>query len=236
VERHQKILVLLDYDNFQHRPNTSLLDLVRLVIDQYVDTGALPRNDDRLEIVLRVYGGWFESDTMTKMGQDVSIEIQREFPFSTSNHKRSLGMLFRAEMAFALLERPGEYLFNTFRTKSRPRNLKLAPVSCADPGCIVPRLEQFLKKGKCPTVHCQTSPLQLARTEQKLVDSMICCDLVYANSLFEHLILVSSDDDFIPPLRVLLGQRARVVRCHTMVNRQRVPIQVGQRILTELEV
>ncbi len=58
--------------------------------------------------------------------------------------------------------------------------------------------------------------------EQKIVDTMLTCDLIYAARLsYDRIILISGDDDFLPPLRTALLRGATVFRIHPQVGSTR---------------
>lgn len=71
----------------------------------------------------------------------------------------------------------------------------------------------------------------IVRNEQKLVDSMMATDLMSLHlSSQEELVVVSSDDDLWPSLRLLLHRGHTIYHVHTKPNRptptfytQRVP-------------
>lgn len=66
---------------------------------------------------------------------------------------------------------------------------------------------------------------------------MLTCDLIYAaDGGAQRVILVSGDDDFLPPLRTAILRGATAVRFHTKPDSQRTvfPRSGGQLIEMEL--
>ena len=75
------------------------------------------------------------------------------------------------------------------------------------------------------------------RNEQKVVDTMLTCDLIYAPQQgFDHIVLVSADDDFIPPVRTLLLRGSTITRVHPKLSDQRQRTIVAGNPLVELEL
>ena len=131
-----------------------------------------------------------------------------------------------AELAVALLEEPGHHLFNTYRRKGKPANIRVqspAVVGCAEAACPLPHARRLLKSGRCPTPTCSVTADDLVyRHEQKIVDTMLSCDLLYAAHLdYDLVLLVSGDDDFLPPLRTALLRGMPIIRFHPKPNAQR---------------
>jgi hypothetical protein len=181
---------------------------------------------------------------MTRLAQEIAVELQRDFPAIirlVRGDSASIPVAANAELAVALIQEPGHHLFNTYRRKGKPANVRVAEpdaVGCSDSTCILPMIKQLLKTGTCPKTGCGVSSEQvLYRHEQKIVDTMLTCDLLHAMSgLPDNVILVSGDDDFLAPLRVLLLNGASVVRFHPKPNHQRATFPQGTAQLIELEL
>ncbi len=192
----------------------------------------------------RVYGGWYEGASMTRLAQDVSVELLRDFP----SHLRiprgrgsSITTVLNAELAFALLEDPGYHILNTFRRKSRPSNLRIADpatVGCVDPDCVLPLIKHMLRTGTCPKANCIVPERGLIyRNEQKIVDTMLTCDLLYAGAgQVDYLVLISGDDDFEPPVRTVLSRGTPLVRFFPKPISRRTPSPPRAARLQELEL
>jgi uncharacterized LabA/DUF88 family protein len=99
-------------------------------------------------------------------------------------------------------------------------------------------MKQLLKTGKCPKGGCTVLNCDLVyRHEQKIVDTMLTCDLIHAaNRLPDRIILVSGDDDFLPPLRTVLLRGTAAVRCHPKPRTQRTLFPPGGSKLLEMEL
>jgi len=235
------IVVLIDYDNLHDAQKISgVLDVVTKVLMQQ------PKHDLPLHGVceIRIYGGWYEGELMSKLAQDVSVEIQDTFPSiirvpATNGEK--VNYAANAEIALALMEEPAHHLLNTYRKKGKPRNVRVkrpSEIGCTDSECILPKVRKILKTGSCSKTGCSVAGEEVVyRHEQKIVDTMLTCDLLYLSSQrYDHIILVSGDDDFLPPLRTLLLRGSVVTRVHPKTNNQRLPVSVSDSILVELEL
>ena len=73
--------------------------------------------------------------------------------------------------------------------------------------------------------------------EQKIVDTMLTCDLIYISEMdCNYLILVSSDDDFLPPIRTILSSGKTIYRIHPKPNNRRIPVKFTVGTLIEQEL
>jgi uncharacterized LabA/DUF88 family protein len=235
------IAILVDYDNLlPNQKAAGLVDVASRVLMQL----PLLAPQIRGECEMRLYGGWYEGSTMTKLAQDLSVAMQVDFPniLRVKNNAGGLTPIsVKASLAMALSEDPVHHLFNTFRKKGKPQNVRIEnpqDVGCAKNECTLMLLKKLLKSGKCPVDSCvATSNNLVYRREQKLVDTMLTCDLLHAHTQgVDYIVLVSDDDDFIPPVRALLSRGAPVVRAHPKFNSQRQKIVVGVTRLHEMEL
>jgi len=199
-----EVALLIDYDNLSERHKSSgILDIATRVLMQ------LPKDisETRGKCSIRIYGGWYEEQNMTNLAQSLSVSIQSDFPAIIrvpTKQEESLALATTAELARAMVEEPSHHLFNTYRKKGRPANIRfLKPdeVGCTNTECSLLIAKKLLRTGKCPSNSCSVSRADLVyRNEQKIVDTMLACDLLYYAQLgYDHIMLVSGDDDFLPP-------------------------------------
>ena len=209
----------IDYDNLnRNQKRKGLLDLTtRCLLASVVPT---PELAGRCEV--RVYGGWYEATTLTPLAQNIIAEIVRDFPavFPFRNTTGDTGKLVvSADLARSLEAEPAHHLFNTFRRKSPPRTLQCTHPSahgCTEPNCSLAFLPQLFDTERCPKAGCAIQLQDLLfRSEQKSVDTMLACDMIHAARLkCEFMILVSSDDDLLPAIRVVLLEGTPFARLH----------------------
>jgi uncharacterized LabA/DUF88 family protein len=178
------------------------------------------------------------------MAQDLTVELHRDFPAIIRIPRgdgSNLGLKANAELAVSLLQEPGHHLFNTFRRKGKPSNVRVekpAEVGCIDAACVLPQMKQLLSKGSCPKAGCSVTNCDLVyRHEQKIVDTMLTCDLIHAvDRVSGRVVLVSGDDDFLPPLRTVLLRGGAAVRCYPKKNMQRTVFPHGGAQLLEVDL
>jgi uncharacterized LabA/DUF88 family protein len=211
----------LDYDNLttESRKN-GILDVITRIINNF-DPSSLDKLN-RLDI--RLYGGWYDtSGNLTTNAINLSNELTLSFPhvlnvkdFNTNEIKK---INCKTELAYSLLEIPGDILHSTFRSK-RPNNgikcIDQNSIGCIESNCLAGLLHNSLKKKKCTIDGCGR-PLDelIQRNEQKMVDTFLGCDLLYALNLYNYLILISSDDDFVPFLKTISNKTKNILHVET---------------------
>ena len=197
------VLVLVDYDNLPREDRVAGLNhVVRKLVAllPYV-----PSAGQRVRV--RLYGGWYEADKLTKIGQQLSSDTRSQSPVPVA---RADGTTYFAdvELAYSSLAHPKTLVGNTYREQSIRDGIKCQSrpwIQCADePGCPVAALEPFLNQGGCVHANCAVRPQDLlTRKEQKVVDTMIVADLAYADIQgYADLCVVSRDDDVWPGLGI----------------------------------
>lgn len=211
-----QMIVLVDYDNLGIYKLNKLGDLVSIILDRIA--GAI--SETRVSCCIRLYGGWYDEKGQSVEGKKVSMALMG----NENSVQRFVGkdgqVVFiksHIEMASSILQKPDYDLFYTYRMKSKAYNIRVKrreDVNCRHEECLLPVLSKFLKSGKCPRDGCPIDdPMLVWRNEQKLVDSMIVCDMVYsANIKMAYIVLVSDDDDFIPALLALGAMHQSVFR------------------------
>ena len=237
-----KVQILVDYDNLiMSLSQTRLVDVANLILRKLP---ALNAHEPGL-CEMRLYGGWYEMDSMTKKAQELSASIQNDFPIIANiryEYQGEVKMKINASLALALNEDPSHHMFNTFRKKSASNNIRIKSqkeAGCSQNDCELLKIRKFMKSKKCPAASCSVASDDLIyRNEQKLVDTMLTCDLLHAEKQgWDCIVLVSDDDDFIPPLRTLLLRGASVFRAHPKYSLQRKKIIAhGNRQLDEIEL
>ena len=212
-------MLFIDYDNLlgSHK-QAGVLDVVTsaLLMEPLRTSHSVGHCD------VRVYGGWYEGSKLTPLAQQVSVQLQSIFPAiirCPTTLDQICALSAEAEMAYALSEEPGHHLLDTFRRKRVPTNIKCVEpttAGCQESSCSLAFLPVFLVSGKCPNATCNISIEDLLfRNEQKLVDTMLTCDIIYSTRQNCDLIIaVSGDDDLLPAVRTALlnGTPVRRIR------------------------
>lgn len=236
-----KLAIFIDYDNLMDvQKSAGILDVATKALMQTPISTPIARGACHI----RIYGGWYEGPTMTQRAQELAVAIAKDFPAIIRVPRKGGGVVAlatNAELAVALMEEPNHLLFGTYRKKGKPGNLRVlrpVEVGCTDTACPLPLAKKLLKSGKCPTSSCSVIADNLVyRHEQKIVDTMLACDMVYSPTQdYQHLILVSDDDDFLPPLRTVLLRGIPVARFHPKPNSLRTALIIRGAQLTDIDL
>ena len=172
---------------------------------------------------LRLYDGWYRVQNPTPLAQTTSAEVQRDFPTTVTvpvSGGQPVRAVVAAEMAYSLHCDPNTHIWHTFRPRSGQSNVACnTPTSagCVSQSCVLSALPRFFSSQQCPDTNCSITPEDLIiRNEQKLVDSMMATDLMSLHlSSQEELVVVSSDDDLWPAIRLLLHRGHTIYHIHT---------------------
>lgn len=216
-----KLLVLVDFDNLADNQQSNLQLYIEKII---VSVLAHLESGVKIWCQVRLYGGWYEHNTSTKR----AIELDGKYSnplIGTVPHNDTFCQYFTdIKLARALLSIPNKDFWNTYRKKQRiVKGLIIADQvkQCNFPDNTMMNLKKILKTGKCPHTECEKNNDQpiIFRSEQKMVDTMLSCDLIDSaliNPSADYVIVVSSDDDFIPPLVLSSNTRStKLVRVLT---------------------
>ena len=211
-----EMLILVDYDNLGMYKHKSINDIVTITLSR-----ALRHiGEARIHCQVRLYGGWFTKEGQSGEGKEVLLKLQGNeniIEKQVGKNGQWVVAIVHIEMASSILQKPEHDLFFTYRTKARTYDIRVKKqeeVACGQDSCLLPLLAKFLKTRKCPREGCSVGADDLVwRNEQKLVDSMIVCDLLYsAGAQVNYIVLVSDDDDFVPPLIALSVMNKQVIR------------------------
>lgn len=192
--------VLTDYYNLPQRTlNWGVVNLAR-----QVDSLAQAECPEAAEVTVRLYGGWYDDSGLTKDGTRIAQQIRSQFPMAVRGVGGGIHRI-DCEMASSLLGARDEVFPLTLRRRRGLSALDrvLPPKGCVDTvNCTVPSVLKWSRKG-CPAVGCSVrgSDAFFCR-QQKLVDVLLCCDLLTLGARGElaRIFVVSEDDDFVPGL------------------------------------
>jgi hypothetical protein len=208
---------LVDFDNV---PDTVTKKGLRYVADRvWTSIGqidpALALGTGRLDV--RFYGGWRGRQAPSPRGSHLIAEAQREFPFVIRGNRP---ITIAGELAQSLLLLPKHELPHTFRPRHGGQNLGChhpSKLGCAVQDCPVLGVHAFLVGGKCTSTTCgRAADGFLIKTEQKLVDTMLVCDLIHLSLINEaHAAVVSSDDDLWPGMLTAMSNGTGILQIGT---------------------
>lgn len=212
------MFILVDYDNvLKADRRLGLRLLAEKIIGRVSGTGVTIGS----HVQFRLYGGWYEGPMLSRRAQELSAELQRDFPsVIVVNPVTQSSALISLELALSLHVDPGTHFHHTFRRQSPPAGVRCVDPSglgCAHPGCPVKVVYEFLEFGGCPVPGCgKTTEQLLYRSAQKLVDTMLTVDLLtIAQHSGDPVAVVSSDDDVWPAVRGGLRLGTPIVHVHT---------------------
>ncbi len=212
--------ILVDFCNLYNRElQSDALNnaWVKCALNEVVDLAikAVPGTDD---LKVRLYGGWIEDGTDTKHASLLMGEgnIQSFFPIVHSSGGRILrGSI---ELARTILCAPAATWFSTQKVRKDIPRLILSPefraAGCSETRdeCLFRRMAHVTKRNrKCPKGNCgfKTGEVFMT-TEQKMVDTMMACDILHLAMSAEPctIIMVTDDTDIIPAL-VMAGMTSQ---------------------------
>ena len=222
------LILLVDWDNLDGAyAQRGLLWVAERALVAAINAGASPPSNAQL----RLYGGWFDENRLSRRAQDLSAQAQRDFPRAIGLAPGDPPILTKVELAYSLAATPSHILFKTYRLRSdAPSNLAFRtwpPTHCGNAtGCALTPTASFLQTGQCPRNGCSVRLLgALSRPEQKLVDTMLVADMIHyaMQSPQPEIVVVTSDDDVIPGICAAVHVGARVIQLHTRPDRKTDP-------------
>jgi uncharacterized LabA/DUF88 family protein len=220
------IYALVDYNNL---PAAIRNKGFRYIADIIVDAAGEHLSSVR-SLTLRLYDGWYRGTHTTRYANKVRLEIDRQQSFvakQASGHS-TRRFLVRIEQAFSVLDEPAKSVFHTFRPDRSAGGVRLqrgTDLGCRSPSCPLDIVAGFISERACPvsecTIRCDSL---LSRNEQKLIDTMICVDLIHlAAGQYGLAVVLSSDDDLVPAIRYACRRDLFVLHIGTHAGRCLLP-------------
>lgn len=207
----KSIIVIIDFDNYfgsdfnkitSEKIEFSFKEVVKLCEQKFTDYNS---------IHIRLYGGWFKETTLTKQASGVQqlLHNVNVFPKVTEN-KVVNGKI---ELATSLHIKPDFVWAHTHKETDGVKRIRLNHDSidtvCKDNRNTCPKyiLYKFTdsKNKKCSVNDCVNLQKHVFKgAEQKMVDTLIACDII---SVCEDdnvlgLLVISDDQDHLPSLAV----------------------------------
>jgi uncharacterized LabA/DUF88 family protein len=220
--------VLVDYNNVRQADRRFG---PAFVVDKIMDALGPDRIGSSAKVHVRLYDGWYDERSLTRLAQRVSAEVQAKSPFTKAFPIGTITtkVLVTVELADCLMAIPRQTMLHTFRTDIHADDIVFRHPQTA--GCIVPTCpliaaHQFLQQHRCPSADCRITPEALVhREQQKLVDTMLAVDLLTCHIAAQREVaVVSSDDDLWPAIKLATHFGVQVFHVHTIPNRKTPPI------------
>lgn len=212
--RHVNILI--DWDNVHHLWKKRG---IQHVVNESLRIANLASYAGLSRIKVRLYGGWFLGQSVSRRAQDLSVQIQKFYP-SNETGAGSSRTIVDVELAKTLVQDPKAVFTHTFREREFVGNMSCdlsAVAGCVRPlGCPISNFASILKGRQCTDSACPvTLDSILMRSEQKLVDTMFALDVVYYSRFpSRDIVVVTGDDDLLPAIHSALLNGARIVHIH----------------------
>ena len=215
-----ELLALVDFNNIARIiQNRGLI----YISDRIIDRLAFNEISTFRRIRLRLYDGWYEHNSPTRKAQSIQTDIINNFPrrLNITNNGNTHSIVVIVEMAMSLIIDPTNHLVSTYRPRGTPNDLRCYHphiLGCTNPSCPLIDVHDFINYGMSNSQCCNIiSQDMIYRGEQKLVDSMVICDLIYlANDTdYNTVIIVSSDDDFWPGIKSAIFMGTNIIHIHT---------------------
>ncbi|MCP4113081.1 MAG: NYN domain-containing protein [Desulfobacteraceae bacterium] len=164
-------------------------------------------------INFRLYGGWMENGLHTNTASKIQQAVSFFDFFLLFNRREKIFIRGDIELVTRLYLMPDLQWDDTVTTRSGISRLRLVnhglPTGCigTNDTCPVRILFRFARKRakKCPISGCNVTNKDAFRiVEQKMVDTMISCDIIALaeDNRVEGIIVTSDDFDLLPPLAV----------------------------------
>src|SRR5688572_19905806 len=109
------MVILIDYDNLAALDKKHGVDMVIMKI---LDSIGVARFSNGDAITVRLYGGWFQGNQMTRRAQGLSASIAAFSPgrIMLSNASGAVSLIVRVALAHSLEADPKKILPDTYRT------------------------------------------------------------------------------------------------------------------------
>jgi len=210
--------LLIDYDNLDVSDQTrGLIFIVENILSKLT-----PSEVDDKNVTVRLYGGWYENNNITRRAQNINTDIVADFPRPALLSDMKTSVIVTTELATSLTIQPSIHLVNTYRRSGIPSGLKAYhPIKngCQRQACPVLQVYNFVQAGVCGECHTATVEDIFYRSEQKLVDTMLTSDMISIAQQEKKYCIVSSDDDFWPGILTSVTIGSKVYHFQTQSGR-----------------
>lgn len=217
-------MILVDWDNIEHGTRRlgleTIVEKIFFLISEHLDL-------DKIGKTVRIYGGWYDRDILSRSAQRLSSEINRSFPkrIVVVTKDRKFDFVAKCELALSVQSNPTQPLMNTYRKRDAPKYLRArqqSEIGCSEASCPIPLISRFITRNQCTVSGCSKTFEEISYLgQQKLVDCMIVADMSFAAFNGERqLVVVSSDEDMFPGIIQATYYGAQVLHVHTKKRRR----------------
>lgn len=204
------IIIVIDFDNYfpkqmSEYPHTLIESFFMDVINTCISDQKNIEN-----IIIRLYGGWYHGNVYSQKASELQVKLQpiNLFPILKDGNRIN-GNVELAEQQFGI----GRIWYNTYQEKRGIQKVKIDWTQISDgctrssAHCPVKILQSFTKHKShcCPTSGCTTINEDVfVRKEQKMVDTMMTCDIITysAEENVGAIYVISDDTDMFPAVAI----------------------------------
>ncbi len=219
--------ILVDYNNV---PEIQRRRGAMFVVDKIVNALGSAHLAHTQRVSFRLYDGWYENQSPTRRAQQVAAEVQQQTPraITLGCGLEQTKIIVNVELAYSLKAAPAQHIWHTYRPRYYPGDVKFRDprtAGCSDPDCPLVAMYRLFQDRHCPQAGCELTPEAfLYRSEQKLVDTMMAADLFSLHlQSSKEIVVVTSDDDLWPAIKLVLQLGIRVFHIHTLPGRRTPP-------------
>lgn len=225
MDANDHMEMLVDYDNVERTARQKgVTGVIHRILHLLPEDVLSPMT----HVVTRIYGGWYDDRQLTTAAKALRDDINGNFPSTVplSASRRPNEILVSVELALAPSITPEVDMMNTYRVRNAPRNLRVKDhpfARCALPnsGCPLHGTHHLLKRNRCPETECPIRVRDvITRTEQKLVDTMLTADLVFAARRPSTVVVASNDDDLWPAIYTAVHLGTTIHHVHPIGGRR----------------
>lgn len=205
----EKILILIDFDNVFKKSigDYNHLEFELIIKDIIRDVLAINKHPE--EINIRFYGGWYKDDILSSKASVLQqlISLISIFPIIKEKTKIKGSLDLATSMYFF----PEHIWTNTYKEKEGIPKIRINHEVLSDncnsnkETCPAHLLNRFTsrKEKQCQNQFCDITNARVFKgIEQKMVDTIIACDLISfsQDEAIGTVCLFSDDIDLLPPL------------------------------------
>lgn len=216
---HPTGIIIIDFDNLFKQDISDLTpEILEFEFKKFVSF-VISENNNLTEIIIRLYGGWYKDEALTNNASSIQQMLASVNVFPFINTSERIKIRGKIELASSLFSMPSLIWKGTYKEKHGVYNMRInrdaLSTTCEDNPTLCPPkiLNRFTKKKNkiCSVEGCSSIHKNIFKAmEQKMVDTMIACDILSCSDeeLIQNLIIVSEDTDIFPSL-VLGKQKSR---------------------------
>lgn len=204
------VVVITDFDNFfplqmseysATTLETFFLDVINICLND---------KENVTNITIRLYGGWYQGNVYSQKASQLQVILQSINIFPIIKDSKCIeGSISLAEQQYGI----AQTWYNTFQEKRGIQKVKVdwthtgAGCTHTSPNCPVKVLHNFIKNRshQCSTSGCSTIQTDVFfRREQKMVDTMMACDIITycAEEDIAAIYIISDDTDLFPAIAI----------------------------------